>query len=197
MVGPISRREYDASHLCQSAGIPRCTQDTQWVYSLEDGGNLTIPKLLACMDWAFGDVNDYDTMIRSLYKIRQKDNESVEEYMLHIHEAVAVSRCAYPDQISDQGKNLMQDLFYHGLTPSLHNALGFTMAELPKREQLNMSFDTLYMLAKKMEVCQTSWSHRGGSSPSDAYRDKYRRYPTPVGWVATFEDEELFLRFKT
>ena len=67
------------------------------------------------------------------------------------------------------------------------------MAELPEREQVNMSFDTLYTLAKKMEVHQPSRSHRGGSGPSDAYRGKYRRYPAPVGWVATLEDEELFL----
>ena len=51
----------------------------RWMCSLEDGGNLTIPKLLAHMDC---DVHNYDTMIRSLYEIRQKDSESVEEYML-------------------------------------------------------------------------------------------------------------------
>ena len=99
---------------------------------------------------------------------------------------------AYPDLIFDQGKNLMWDRFYHSLTPSLHDALGFTMTELPKREQVNKGFDTLYMLGKKMEVHQPSWSHRDGSSLSDVYRDKYRRYPMPVEWVATLEDEELF-----
>ena len=145
------------------------------------------------MDHAFGDVHDYDTMIRSLYKIRQKDSESVEEYMLQVHEAVAVIRCAYPDQTSDQGKNLMRDQFYHVLSPSLHDALGFAMAELPEREQVNTSFDTLYMLTKKMEAHLPSQSHRGRSSPTNAYRDKYRRYPLPVGQVATLEDEELFL----
>ena len=54
----------------------------RWVHSLEDGRNITIPKLLVCMDRAFSDVRDYDTMIRSLYEIRQKDSKSVEEYML-------------------------------------------------------------------------------------------------------------------
>ena len=53
---------------------------------------------------AFSDV--HDTMIRSLYEIRQKDSESVEEYMLQIHEAMVVIHHVYPDQISDQGKNL-------------------------------------------------------------------------------------------
>ena len=134
----------------------------RWVHSLENGRNLTIPKLLACMDHANGDVHNYDTMIRSLYKIRQKDSKSVEEYMLQIHKAVAVIHYAYPDWISDQGKNLMWDWFYHGLAPSLCNTLGFTMAELPETKQVNTSFDSLYTLAKKMEAPQPSQSHRSG-----------------------------------
>ena len=73
----------------------------------------------------FGDVHEYDTMIHYLYEIRQKEGESMEEYMLWIHEAVAVICCAYPDWVIDQGKNLAWDRFYHGLTPSLQNALGF------------------------------------------------------------------------
>ena len=76
---------------------------------------------------------------------------------------------AYPNQISDQGKNLTQDWFYHGLSPSLCDALGFAMAELPEREQANMSFDTLYTLAK---AWQPLHSHRSRSGPSNVYRDK-------------------------
>ena len=91
-------------------------------------------ELLECMDHAFGDVCEYDTMICSLYEIRQKEGESVEEYMLQIHKAVALICHAYPDWVTDQGKNLVQDRFYHGLMPSLWDALGFTMAELPERE---------------------------------------------------------------
>ena len=47
---------------------------------------------------------------------------------------------------------MVQDQFYHELIPSLQDILGFTMSELPKREQAATSFDILYMLAKKMEV---------------------------------------------
>ena len=59
---------------------------------------------------------------------------------------------AHPEHVSDQGKNLRQDRFYHGLLPHLCNALGFAMADLPEREQADTSFDTLYTLAKKMEL---------------------------------------------
>ena len=77
--------------------------------------------------------------------------------------------------------------------PSLQDALGFVMAELPKREQAGTSFDMLYMLAKKMEAPQPSCPHRSGLGSSDAYRDKYRRYPAPAGWVEILAEEELLL----
>ena len=32
-----------------------------------------------------------------------------------------------------------------------------------------------------------------GSGSSDTYRDKYRRYPASVGWVAMLAEEELLL----
>ena len=67
------------------------------------------------------------------------------------------------------------------------------MADLPQREQVNTSFDMLYMLAKKMEAWQPSQSHRSGTGSSDAYRDKYRRYPSPAERMATLEEEELLL----
>ena len=65
------------------------------------------------------------------------------------------------------------------------------MAELPEREQAGASFDTLYTLAKKMEACQPMRTHKGEQGSSDAYLDKYRRYPTPTGWVATLAEEYL------
>ena len=80
------------------------------------------------------DVHEYNTMIQSLYEIRQKEGKSVEEYMLQIHEAVVVICCAYPDWVTDNGKYLAQDWFYHDLSPSLHDTLRFTMVELPERE---------------------------------------------------------------
>ena len=41
-----------------------------------------VTKLLECMDHVFSDMCEYDMMISSLYEIRQKERESVEEYML-------------------------------------------------------------------------------------------------------------------
>ena len=44
----------------------------QWVQSLEGGPNLMGMDLLECMDCTFGDMHKYNTMIHSLYEIRQK-----------------------------------------------------------------------------------------------------------------------------
>ena len=41
----------------------------KWVYSLEEGRNIMVWELLECMDTTFGNVGDYDSMIRSLYEI--------------------------------------------------------------------------------------------------------------------------------
>ena len=42
---------------------------SRWVHSLEGGQNLTVTKLLEQMDHAFGDMQEYDTMVHSLYEI--------------------------------------------------------------------------------------------------------------------------------
>ena len=165
----------------------------KWAHSLPKGRSISVPDLLACMYCMFGNIPNYDTMIWSLYEIQQKDSETVEEYMLQIHEAMEVIHHAYPDRISDQGKNLTRDQFYHSLLPGLQDALSFAMADLPKWEQANTSFDMLYMQAKKLEVRQPLHSQKGGSGSSHTYRDRFRRYPASSGRVVTLEDKELFL----
>ena len=41
--------------------------------------------------------------------------------------------------------------------------------------------------------CVNLHVHTGGQGSSDAYQDKYRRYPTPAGCVATLVEEEMLL----
>ena len=125
-------------------------------------------------------------------EIRQKENESVKEYMLRVHEAVAVVKHTYPDQVPNEGEGLRRDRFYYGLTSSLRDALSFAMADLPEREQADTSFDTLYHLAKKLEARhQPRNTTKVGSSTHDPHKG-YKKYPTPVGHAATVEPD-LFL----
>ena len=65
------------------------------------------------------------------------------------------------------------------------------MAKLLERGQVGASFYNLYTLAKKMEACQPSRVHQGQGSSDNAYHDRYQRYTTPAGRVATLVDEEI------
>ena len=51
-------------------------------------------------------MHDYDSMIWLLYEICQKESETVEEYMLRVHEVVVVVKHAYPDQVPNEGEGL-------------------------------------------------------------------------------------------
>ena len=160
----------------------------KWALPLDEGKDISVRDLLMHMERTFGNKQDYDAMIRTLYEVQQRDDETVEEYMLCIHEAVAIIRRAYPDHLPDRGRDLKKDCFYHGLRPYLHDTLSFAMAELPKREQVHPTFDTLYTLAKKLEVGQPAHA-RWYTPSSEVYRDKHRCYVAPTGWVAALEEE--------
>ena len=129
-------------------------------------------------------------MIRTLYEVQQKEDKTVEEYMLHIHDAVTVIHCVYLEHLPDWGRDLKKDRFYHGLHPYLHDALSFAMAELPKRKQAHPIFDTLYTLSKELEAGQLACTRRYTPS-SDMYREKHRHYPVPAGRVAALQEEGL------
>ena len=142
----------------------------KWAHTLDEGKYFYVRDLLMYMERTFDNKCNYDTMIRTPYEVQQRDNEMVEEYMLHIHEAVVVICQVYPDCLLEGGQDLKKDRFYHGLCPYLHDALSFTMAELPEREQACPTFDTLYTLAKKLEGGQPACMHQY-TSGSEAYRE--------------------------
>ena len=163
----------------------------KWARSLPGGMNISLNDLLRRMDCTFGNMRDYDSMIRSLYKIFQKENEMVEEYMLRVHEAVAVVKRAYPDQVPNEGEGLRRDRFYYRLTPSQRDTLSFAMANLPEREQADTSFDMLYHLAKKLEVRhQPCHMTKMGSSTHDSHKG-FKKYSALVGCAATVEPDLL------
>ena len=65
------------------------------------------------------------------------------------------------------------------------------MVDLPEREQADTSFDTLYHLTKKLKVWhQLHNVTKVGSSTNDPYKG-YKKYPTPVGRMATVDPDLL------
>ena len=127
--------QYDEASMCPHIFASLCGYPGKWARTLDEGKDISVQDLLMHMERMFGNKRDYDAMIRTLYEVQQRDDEMVEEYMVHIHEAVVVIRRAYPDRLPDRGWDLKKDCFYHRLRPYLHDALSFAMAELPEREQ--------------------------------------------------------------
>ena len=161
----------------------------KWAYMLDEGKDISMQDLLMHLTKTFSNKHDYDAMIRTLYEVQQKEDETIEEYMLHIHDAVVGICHMYLECLPDQGRDLKKDHFYHGLRPYLHDALSFALAELPEREQAHPTFDTLYTLTKKLEAGQPVCTRRY-TPISDVYREKHRCYPVPAGRVAALEEEE-------
>ena len=184
--------QYDEASMHPHIFASPCGYLGKWACMLDKGKDISVQDLLMHMERTFGNKRDYYAMIRTLYEVQQRDDETVEEYMLCIHEAVAVICQAYLDCLPDRGRDLKKDRFYHGLHPNLHDALSFAIAELLKREQASPTFDTLYMFAKKLEVGQPVHMRQYTTS-SEVYRDKHRCYLMPVGHVAALEEEESAL----
>ena len=146
--------QYDKASMCPHIFASLHGYPGKWAHTLDEGKDISVKDLLLHMEKMFGNKHDYNAMIRTLYEVQQKEDETVEEYMLCIHDAVTVIHHMYPEHLPDHGRDLKKDCFYHGLCPYLHVALSFVMAELPEREQAHPTFDTLYTLVKKLEAGQ-------------------------------------------
>ena len=180
--------QYDEASMHPHIFASHCGYPGKWARTLEEGQDISVQGLLMHMEKTFCNKHDYDAMIRTLYEVQQKEDKAVEEYMLHIHDAVAVIYHTYPEHLPDRGRDLKKDRFYHGLRPYLHDALSFAMAELPKREQAHPTFDTLYTLVKKLETGQLLWACCYAPS-SDTYRERHRCYPALIGRVVALDEE--------
>ena len=137
-------KQYDEASMFPHIFASLCRYPGEWACTLDEGKDISVKDLLMHMEKMFGNKRDYDAMIRTLYEVQQKEDETVEEYMLCIHNVVMVIHRAYLERLPDHGRDLKKDCFYHGLHPYLHDALSFMMAELPEREQAHPMFDTLY-----------------------------------------------------
>ena len=172
--------QYEEASMCPHIFASLRGYPGKWAYTLDEGKDISMWDLLMHMEKTFGNKCNYDAMIRTLYEVQQRDDETVEEYMFCINEVVAMIHHAYQECLSDRGQDLKKDCFYHRLRPHLHDAMSFAMAELSKREQACTTFDTLYTLAKKLEAGQPACMCRYTSS-SEVYREKHRHYAVPVG----------------
>ena len=82
--------QYDEASMCPHIFASLCGYPGKWAHTLDEGKDISVQDLLMHMEKTFGNKRDYDAMIRTLYEVQQKEDETVEEYMLHIHDAVMV-----------------------------------------------------------------------------------------------------------
>ena len=123
--------QYDEASICPHIFASLCGYPGKLACTLDKGKDISMQDLLMHMKKTFSNKHNYDAMIRTLYEVQQKEDETVEEYMLCIHNVVAVICRVYLEHLPDHGRDLKKDHFYHGLDPYLHDALSFVMAELP------------------------------------------------------------------
>ena len=156
--------QYDDASMHPHIFASLCGYPGKWARTLDEGKDISVQDLLMHMEKMFGSKHDYNAMIRTLYEVQQKEDETVEEYMLHIHDTVVVIHCAYLERLPDRGRDLKKDRFYHRLHPYLHDALSVAMAELPERVQACPMFDILYTLVKSWRL--GSWCIHAGMPPA-------------------------------
>ena len=83
-------KQYDEASMHPHIFASLCGYPGKWACMLDEGKDISVRDLLTHMERTFSNKRDYDAMIRTLYEVQQRDDKTVEEYMLRIHEAVAV-----------------------------------------------------------------------------------------------------------
>ena len=70
---------------------------SKWAHMLDEGKDISMWDLLMHMKKTFSNKRDYDDMIRTLYEVQQREDETLEEYMLRIHDAFVMICHTYPE----------------------------------------------------------------------------------------------------
>ena len=105
----------------------------KWARTLD----ISMQDLLMHMEKTFGNKRYYSAMIRTLYEVQQKEDEMVEEYMLHIHNVVVVIHCTYPERLPDHGRDL-KTASTMDYTPTFMMPLALRWQNYPKGNRLTL-----------------------------------------------------------
>ena len=71
--------QYDETSMHPHIFASLCGYPGKWVHTLDEGKDISVQDLLMHMEKTFGKKHDYDAMIRTLYEVQQKEDETVEE----------------------------------------------------------------------------------------------------------------------
>ena len=109
----------------------------------------TLDDIIEKCKWLYGSVESFDTLMQELYRIVQGKSEEVQTFVLHLERALKAIKQQYPYAITEEeGVKHMKDHLFHGLKPSIHNALCY-MYDKP-----NFQYSQLVMAARRLK-----WRH--------------------------------------
>ena len=77
--------QYDEASMHPHIFTSLCGYPGKWAHMLDGGKDISVWDLLMHMERTFSNKCDYDAMIRTLYEVQQRDDKTVEDYMLCIH----------------------------------------------------------------------------------------------------------------
>ena len=83
-------KQCDEASMCPHIFASLWRYPGKWAHMLDEGKDISVLDLLMHMEKTFSNKHDYDAMIRTLCEVQQQEDETVEEYMLRIHDVVVV-----------------------------------------------------------------------------------------------------------
>ena len=71
--------QYDEASMRPHIFASLCVYPSKWARMLKEGKDISMQDLLMHMEKTFGNKRYYDAMIRTLYEVQHKEDETVEE----------------------------------------------------------------------------------------------------------------------
>ena len=97
--------QYDEASMHPHIFASLCGYPGKCAHTLDEGKDISMQDLLMHIEKTFGNKHNYNAMTRTLYEVQQKEDETVKEYMLQIHDAVVVICHTYLKHIPDHGRD--------------------------------------------------------------------------------------------
>ena len=75
--------QYDEASMRPHIFASLCGYPGKWARTLDEGKDISVQDLLMHMEKTFGNKHDYDAMVRTLYEVQQKEDETGGVYAPH------------------------------------------------------------------------------------------------------------------
>ena len=91
----------------------------------------TLDDTIEKIEWLYGSVESFDTVMQEFYRIVQGKNEKVQTFVLHLERVLkAIKQQHLYAMTEEEGVRHLKDHLFHRLKPNLHNALHYMYDKL-------------------------------------------------------------------